>query len=485
MTTDSPSQHDLLTNAERARIDASTSGPVLLFFGSAAFWLVFGLVFETIASIQLILPWFLEGISFLTYGRMAQTASNIFAYGFATPAAIGIGIWLASRMSRVELDHHKLLTCAGIVWNLGVLVGACGILSGDSTSLPLLAIPGYATPILLLAYLLVAVWAVLTFFRRKESPLFAAEWFLFAGLLAFPWLFATASTLLVWNPVNAPAQPAIAYWFSSGFLNLWLAPIGIAAALYIIPKATGLPLASHHLNLLGFWTLLLFGSWTAGSHLIGGPVPASISGTGVAAAVMMVVPALAIGVNLHLTLSGHYDTVGWSPALRCLATAIGCLFSYWILFAINSLESVNAVMNFSDVNRGLSFLAFYGFFAMAAFGAIYYIVPRLTGREWACHGGIVWHYWLAAIGIGLIVIDLLLGGLIQAYALINPIVEFRSAVDFIWPFRFMAALGTIMLLLSAANFALLFAGILLDTRKNAAPAYLGVRAEDSKEPVAV
>jgi cytochrome c oxidase cbb3-type subunit 1 len=205
----------------------------------------------------------------------------------------------------------------------------------------------------------------------------------------------------------------------------------------------------------------------------------------VAAAVMMLVPAFAIGVNLHLTLSGHYATVGWSPALRFLATGIGCLFAYWVLNAINSLPAVNAVMHFSDIGRALTVLAFYGFFAMAASGAIYYIVPRLTGHEWPCHGGVAWHYWLAAVGVGLIVIDLLTGGLIQAYALTNPIVEFRSALDFIWPFRFMSAVGFILLFLSAANFALLFAGILLDTRKNAAPAYLAVREADSTEPVAV
>lgn len=474
-----------LSTADRARIDASTRGPVLLFFGSALFWLVFGLALETLASIQLILPWFLEGISFLTYGRITQAATTIFAYGFATPAAIGAGIWLASRLCRVELDHHKLLVSAGIVWNLGLLIGASGILSGDSTSLPLLCLPGYSTPVLLLSYLLVAIWALLTFFRRGDSPLFVAEWFLFAGLLAFPWLFAAANTLLVWNPVNAPAQPAIAYWFAGGFVNLWLAPMGTAAAFYIIPKASGQPVASHHLDLLGFWTLMLFGSWTAGASLIGGPVPAWIQSAGVAAAVMMLVPAFAIGVNLHLTLSGHYATVGWSPALRFLATGIGCLFAYWVLNAINSLPAVNAVTHFSDIGRALTVLAFYGFFAMAASGAIYYIVPRLTGHEWPCHGGVAWHYWLAAVGVGLIVVDLLTGGLIQAYALTNPIVEFRSALDFIWPFRFMSVVGFILLFLSAANFALLFAGILLDTRKNAAPAYLAVREADSTEPVAV
>jgi cytochrome c oxidase cbb3-type subunit 1 len=485
MTTDLSTQPLSIDPAERARIDASTGGAILLFFGSAIFWLLFGSVLEVISAIKLAYPGFLDGIGFLTYGRTTQAATAVFAYGFATPAAIGIGIWLSARLGRVTLTRHHLLIAAGIAWNLGILAGACAILIGDGTSLPLLAFPSYISPFLFIAAALVSTWVLLIFNQREPGPLFVSQWFAFAGLLAFPWLFAAANAVLVWNPVAATAQPTIALWFSTGFFNLWLVPMGLAAAFYIIPKATGLPIHSHQLSLLGFWTLLLFGAWTAGAHIIGGPVPAWIPSVGVAASIMLLVPASAILMNLHLTLTGHYAPIVWSPALRFVITGLGCLGTWWILSAINSIPAVNAVTQFSDITRGLQHLGYYGFFAMTAFGAIYYIVPRLTGREWTSALGISIHFWLAATGLGLIAGDLILGGLIQGFALAEPIVTFRSSLEFAWPFRVAAAFGCLLTFAAAAQFLILFAGILLETRKNQTPALFAGREENSEEPVAV
>ena len=485
MSNDLSNQPDNLTAAERSQIDSSTSGAALLFFGSSAFWLVFASLFDVIGAIQLSYPCFLDGISFLTYGRVVQTATTVMAYGFATPAAIGIAVWLTARLSKVPLSHHRMLVSAGIVWNLGILVGACSILAGNSTSFALLSFPAFATPILFVSYALIAIWVLFTFNERKSGGLFVSAWFVFAAVLAFPWLFGTANALLVWNPVSAPAQPAIALWFSSGFFNLWLVPVGLAAAFYIIPKSTGLPVASSNLSLLGFWTLLLFGAWTGGAQIIGGPVPAWITSAGVAASIMMIVPALALGLNFHLTLDGHYAPVAWSPALRFIVTGIGCLVTYWILVAINSIPGVNAMTQFSDINRALYYLGHFGFFAMTAFGAIYYIVPRLTGHEWPCAKFISLHYWLAVTGFGFIVSGLILGGLIQGSALSQTIITFRSSVEFAWPFRVFAMLGSLLILASAVNFALLLIGILLETHKNQAPAFMAEREENSQEPVAV
>ncbi|MFM8365838.1 MAG: cbb3-type cytochrome c oxidase subunit I, partial [Verrucomicrobiota bacterium] len=477
MSTDLSQPPQPLGPGDRARIDASTGGAVLLFFGSAIFWLLFGSVLEVISAIKLVYPGVLDGIGFFTYGRTAQAATSVFAYGFATPAAIGMGIWLAARLGRATLSRHHMLVSAGIVWNLGILAGTCSILAGYSTSIPLLSFPAFVTPFLFIAYALIAVWALLLFNEREPGPLFVSQWFAFAAFLAFPWLFAAANALLVWNPVAAPAQPAIALWFSTGFFNLWLVPMGLAAAFYIIPKATGLPLNSHHLSLLGFWTLFLFGAWTAGSWIIGGPVPAWISSIGVASAIMLLIPGAALVLNLHLTLRGHYAPIAWSPALRFVVTGIGCLAAWWALSAINSIPGVNAATQFSDISRSLHYLGFYGFFAMTAFGAIYYIVPRLTGNEWPCAKSISRHFWLAAIGIGFIAIGLLLGGLIQGFALTSPIVTFRSSMEFVWPFRFLAAFGSLLTLAAAAQFLILFAGILLETRKNQTPALLAGREE--------
>lgn len=486
MSNDQSSHSDTLTNHERTAIDASVAAPVLLFFGTSLFWLLFGSVFELISAIKLVWPNFLDGFALLTYGRTSVVSINALAYGWATPAAIGIGLWLTVRLCRVQLASYKALIAAGIIWNIGTFVGVAGILVGDNTSISSLNFPGYSTHILLLAFILIAVWAIVTFNQRQAGPLFVSQWFLVAGFFSFPWLFATASQLLIWNPVQASAQPAIAAWFTGGFFNLWLVPMGLAAAFYLVPKTIGRTVNSNHLSLLAFWSILLFGAWSGTSRLIGGPVPAWMVSVGVAASVMMIIPALAVAVNFHATLDGHYEPMNWSPALRFIVTGVYMLVSTWILTAMNSLLSVNAVTNFSDVIRGLNLLGTYGFFSMTAFGAIYYIVPRLTGKEWPFANLISWHFWLATTGILFGVSVLLLGGLIQGFALQDVGVTFRSSMEFVRPFRLMAALAVSFIIGANLVFAFLFVGLHWSLRRpGTAPALIAVREEKSQEPVAV
>lgn len=486
MSNDQSSQPDTLTSAERASLDASVAAPVILFFGTAIFWLLFGSVFELISAIKLVWPCFLDGCGLFTYGRTSLVSVNALAYGWATPAAIGIGLWLTTRLCRVPLARYKSVIAAGIIWNIGTFVGVAGILIGDNTSISNFNFPGYSTHILLLSLLIIGAWAIVTFNHRKSENLFVSQWFLVAGLFSLPWLFATASQLLVWKPVQASAQPAIAAWFAGGFFNLWLAPIALAAAFYIIPKAIGRALNSQHLSLLAFWSLILFGAWSGTSRLIGGPLPAWMVSVGVAAAVMLIIPALAVALNFHFTLDGHYAAMSWSPALRFTISGVGMLVFTWVFSAINALPGVNSVTNFSDITRGLHLLGYYGSFSMVAFGAIYYILPRLTGKEWPSSCLISWHFWLATIGVLLGVIVLVLGGLIQGYALHDIGVTFRSSMEFVFPFRFIAALAALLIVGANLAFALVFAGLHWSLRRpGTAPALIAVREENSQEPVAV
>ena len=123
---------------------------------------------------------------------------------------------------------------------------------------------------------------------------------------------------------------------------------------------------------------------------------------------------------------------------------------------------------------------------MIAFGAIYYILPRLTGKEWPCSCLISWHFWLATTGVILGVSVLVLGGLIQGYALQDIGVTFRTSMEFVCPFRFLAALAAVLIVGANLAFAFVFAGLHWSLRRpGTAPALIAVREENSQEPVAV
>ncbi|MDQ6626035.1 MAG: cbb3-type cytochrome c oxidase subunit I, partial [Verrucomicrobiota bacterium] len=146
---------------ERALIDASTRVPVLMFYTSAIVWLLLGTVLAMFTSFKLHMPDLLSGVSYLTWGRVRPAHMNVMVFGWASMAGIGTSIWLMARLCRTTLRHPLLLVAGAAFWNLGVLVGVCAILGGDSTGYQWLEFPPYAALILFVAYSLIMSWAVL------------------------------------------------------------------------------------------------------------------------------------------------------------------------------------------------------------------------------------------------------------------------------------------------------------------------------------
>jgi cytochrome c oxidase cbb3-type subunit I len=118
------------------------------------------------------------------------------------------------------------------------------------------------------------------------------------------------------------------------------------------------------------------------------------------------------------------------------------------------------VTHFSDYSIGENVLVVFGFLSMALFGASYYVVPRLTGRDFV-RADASWHFLLSSWGVGTMFLALFFGGVIQGFALYDPGVDFMSSVALAAPFRAIYALGTLVFLGSCLAFAATFARNLL------------------------
>ncbi|MDX2080904.1 MAG: cbb3-type cytochrome c oxidase subunit I [Terrimicrobiaceae bacterium] len=477
-------QPDTLDSVERAQIDASTRLPVLLFFGSAIFWLLVGSLLGLISAWKMTHPGLLDGASWLTFGRLRPAHLNTVIYGWASAAGIGVGIWLMARLCRVALMHTKLLVTAAIFWNLGVLVGTLGIIAGDSRSIEWLEFPGYSTPILFVAYAFIGVWTIIMFRYRRPGHVYVSQWYLLAAFLWFPWLYATANILLIWQPIQGSAQAAVNWWYAHNVLGLWFTPIGLASAYYMIPKVIGRPIHSYYLSILGFWSLALFYSWNGMHHLIGGPFPAWMVSASVVASIMMFIPVITVAINHHMTMRGHFGALKWSPTLRF--TVFGAM-TYTLVSLQGSMMAIpswNTLVHFTDHTPGHAHLGLYGFFTMILFGAMYYIIPRLVGWEWPSATMIRWHFWLAAIGIGMMVVSLTIGGILQGLAFYDPAVSFRSSLDYATPFRIVRGISGFLLLGAHLVFAVLFIQMVLKLGAPKEGPALFAKPE-SKEAVAV
>jgi cytochrome c oxidase cbb3-type subunit 1 len=450
-----------LDRLERAEIDASTRLPVILFYGSAIFWLLVGSLFALIASYKMNNPHFLDQWAWLTFGRVRPAHLNAVAYGWAAAAGIGTGLWLMARLCRTPIRHTKLLVSAAIFWNVGISAGILGILAGHGRSIEWLEFPNYASFMLFVAFGLIAVWGVIMFRFRQPGHVYVSQWYLLAAFLWFPWLYSTANLLLNFEPIQGGAQGAVNWWYGHNALGLWFTPIGLATAYYLIPKVLGRPIHSYYLSILGFWTLALFYSWNGMHHLIGGPFPAWLISASVVASIMMFIPVITTAINHHMTVRGHFGALKWSPTLRFTVFGAMCYTLASVQGSFMAIPSLNVVTHFTHYTVGHAHLGLYAFFTMIMFGAMYYILPRVVGWEWPSARLIRWHFWLVAIGIGMMVVVLTIGGVLQGLALLDPGVTFMASLDYTKPWLFMRSISGVLLTLGHLVFALSFTLLLL------------------------
>ncbi len=404
---------ELAKRVELSAIDASTRGPVLYFLGSSILWLILGTVFALIASIKMHAPEFLGDSEWLTWGRVRTAHLNAVAFGWSVNASFAVAIWLMARLARAEVRHAGMLTLAAVFWNVGLTIGIFGILAGDSTSIEWLEIPPYATPILFVAYALIGAWALITFRFGRSQHIYVSQWYILGALFWFPSIYSVAQVMLLLEPTRGTVQSLVNWWFAHNFIGLWLTPIGVGAIYYFLPKVLGKPIHSYYLSILGFWSLALFYNWAGVHHLIGGPVPVWVQTAGIAASFMMVVPVLVTAINHHLTMVGSFSALKYSPTLRFIVFGAVNYTLTSLVGSLASMRSFSEVVHFTQHTVAHAHHGLYSFFTMVMFGAVYYIVPRVTLKEWPSVKLISLHFWTVAIGNIAMIGALTIGGIEQ------------------------------------------------------------------------
>lgn len=402
---------------ERVGIDESCRRPLVFWYASAVFWLMLGTAFALLASFKLHSPWVLANTPWLTFGRVRPAHLSAVAFGWGGMAGLATSVWLMCRLCRVPLRYPVIITLAGVIWNIGMVIGIVAVLSGYSTGIEWIEFPSGAAFLLFCSFAIVGLWAMITFGQRQAGHVYVSQWYIFGGIFWFPWLYASVYLLHHLAPVRGVTQAAINWWFGHNALGLFFSPVGIAAIYYLIPKVVGRPIYSYHLSILGFWALALFYNWAGAHHLVGGPIPAWLVTVSTVGSVMMVIPVLATALNHHMSTYKSFRVLRYSPTLRFVVFGALCYTAVSLQGSLMSIKVMNEPFHFTHHTVAHAHLGLYGFFTMAMFGAMYYIIPRLTGREWASSKLIRVHFWACSLGITAYFVLLTIGGMEQGFEL--------------------------------------------------------------------
>ncbi|MFD2192273.1 cbb3-type cytochrome c oxidase subunit I [Pistricoccus aurantiacus] len=448
---------------EDSRMTPAWRRLLLTMFVTAVLWLVFGSVFGVIASLKMHLPDWLTGSAPMTFGRMRTMHLNSVIYGFLSVGGIGAAMWLVPTIFKTSLERVELAMGGAILWNICVAAGVTAIAFGWTDGLEWLEIPWQIDIGLAIAGALMAASLLYTAAARNVHHIYVTGWYYMAALLWFPALFLLANL----PGVHAGAQQATTnWWFAHNVLGLWLTPLGLGAAYYFIPKIIGKPIYSYRLSLLGFWALALFYSQVGMHHLIGGPIPTWVVSLSVVQSVMMVVSVLAVAINQHTLSLGNLWA--WRESLPLRFIALGAIM-YTLASLQGSLEAVrafNTIVHFTHYTVGHAHLGAYAFVAWVLFGAIYYLLPRLTGRPWPSRAMIALHFWLVAAGFTVYFVSLTLGGWLQGMAMLDPTRDFIESMQLTIPYLTGRSIGGSLMTLGHLVFAYNVFALLLGKRED-------------------
>jgi cytochrome c oxidase cbb3-type subunit 1 len=180
---------------------------------------------------------------------------------------------------------------------------------------------------------------------------------------------------------------------------LWLLPIGLAVAYYVVPVETGNVLYSSSLARAGFWSLVFAGGWTGQRFFLKGPGPDYLEAIAVAMTFVLLVPILSSAANLFATGRDSWRLLAHSYGLRFALTATGLLIAWIVLVVLGAVPSVSRFVGLTAWQAGVRHLAFFGVFSSFGFAFIYHAYPLMVGRDWYSRRLAAFHFWATELGV--------------------------------------------------------------------------------------
>ena len=428
-------------NAQRSLVDHRL---VMAHLIAAVTFLLVVLMTGLLYSLQFLGRYPFPGIELFSPGRVRMVHTNAVAYGWLLNGLLAGVYWAGPRLSGRPLFSRRLAWL--IFWALQTLVlaAAGGILGGYAQGIEWGETPLFVDPFIILGLVLIAANVLLPLLKeREEAPLYVSRWY-FIGALVWIVMVYSMGNYIPQYFVPGAAGAAISGNFIHDLVGLLVTPLGWGLMYYFIPTIIRKPIWSHTLSLMGFWGLAFFYPMQGLHHFMWSPIPMHVQYSAVVATIGIEVVVTSVLANFFLTLRGRGDYLRTNYPIRWFYT--GMVF-YWITCfqcAIQGTLTVQKLIHFTDWVVGHAHLVMFGVFSFWIIGIITELWPKLTGREWSSQRLHGWAYWLCALGLALMFVDLTIAGVVQGFTWwgLNPFID---SVRFSMPFWWVRTLTGLMI----------------------------------------
>ena len=396
---------------------------IRLFVIATMFWGVIGFMAGIFIAFELAFPALNLGLEWTSFGRLRPLHTSAVIFAFGGNALFATSLYVVQRTCRAPLwGGPAIANFLFVGYQLFIVLAASGYVLGITQG------KEYAEPEWYVDLWLTVVWVVylLTFvgtiMQRREPHIYVANWYFMAFIvvvailhivnnLAIPVSFGQAKSYTIWAGVQ---DAMVQWWYGHNAVGFFLTAGFLGMMYYFIPKQAGRPVYSYRLSIIHFWALIFLYIWAGPHHLHYTALPDWASTLGMVFSIMLWMPSWGGMINGLMTLSGAWDKLRTDPILRMMVVAVGFYGMATFEGPMMSIKAVNSLSHYTDWTIGHVHSGALGWNGMITFGALYYLTPRLWGRERLYSLSLVsWHFWLATIGLVLYAASMWVSGIME------------------------------------------------------------------------
>jgi len=382
-------------------------------------WGLVAVLVGVIVSFQMISP-DLNFPPYLTFGRLRPIHTNAGLYGWGVGSIFAMFLFIVQRLCKTGLWSDKLAKFQLWMFNATIIASAVTLLLGYTTSKEYHEMEWPIDIMVVVLWVAFSINIIMTIVKRREEQMYISLWYMLAAIVGVAILYLVNSAAVpvsLFKSYSAYAgtnDANVHWWFGHNAVAMALTAPPLAMFYYFLPKSTGVPIYSHRLSIIAFWSLIFMYLWTGAHHLLWTPVPDWIQTLAMAFSVMLIAPSWGSVFNGYLSMNGQWHQMRENYLVKFLIVGITFYGLQTLQGPMQAIRTFSAFIHYTDWVPAHIHMGTMGWVSMIAFAGVYYLVPRIYGRELYSIPLANLHFWLILIGQLTWSISLWIAGVLQA-----------------------------------------------------------------------
>lgn len=391
--------------------------PVKLMLYPAIFFMVTGMTFGVFIALNgFLIPDYFSG-EYIHFGKIRPIHVGSVLFLWLLSANIGLLYFIVQRLSGVRLWSPLMARVSCFLWWFSLLLQVHSYPFGTNYGWEYAELPNWigmipVKPLLLASWIFICINLLMTIFNRVYEKMYVSLWYTMGTLI---W---TSTTLLVgWY--SLPFLPGgisrvnASFFYIHNLVGLVFTPMGLAITYYYLPKLANVPIYSHRLSMIGFWSIAFVYAWIGAHHIIHGPISQWLQTVSIIFSIWLFIPVWTVVLNIYATLAPHWRQYSQSAPIRFLMMGNIFYLITCIQGPLMALRNINEITSKTDWVIGHSHISLYATFSFFAFAGIYYTIPKILNKPLWSLKMADWHFTLNLFGSVLFILPLWIGGYIQ------------------------------------------------------------------------